>query len=106
MFRLFEKPPSGHKHQKCKIYKLFIHKQFICLFICTVIQHNRTFHSTSVSLAKEIVWHAMDWAFFGSAQEPVANCCEHGNEPPFSTKRREFLDQPGDYKILNEDTDL
>jgi len=42
----------------------------------------------------------------GAAQEPVASCFEHGNEPPFSIKRREFLDQLGDYKPLNEDTDL
>ena len=53
-----------------------------------------------------VVKKLRDTLWTGSAQEPVASCCEHGNEPPFSIKHRELLDPLGDYKLLNEDTDL
>jgi hypothetical protein len=34
---------------------------------------------------------------YGSAKGPVAASCEHSNEPLFSVKGREFLDQLREY---------
>jgi hypothetical protein len=34
----------------------------------------------------------------------IGFCSEHNNETLCSTKAREFLDQPSDYKILKEDS--
>jgi hypothetical protein len=43
----------------------------------------------------EIGWEGVDWMRL--AQEPVAGCCEHGNEPSGPIKGGEFLDYLSDY---------
>jgi hypothetical protein len=63
MFRLVPKATIRAQTSKCKIDKLFIYEHLICLFICLFIHHNRTFHSTRKSNAKELVWHGIDWAY-------------------------------------------
>jgi hypothetical protein len=40
----------------------------------------------------------------GSRQCPVADSCEHGNEPAGSKKYREFIGQLSEYQFLREHT--
>jgi hypothetical protein len=43
----------------------------------------------------------MGWPGFGM----VVGSCEYGNEPSFSTKDEESLDQLGDYQVLKKDSE-
>jgi hypothetical protein len=43
----------------------------------------------------ELGWEGLDWMHLD--QEPVAGCCEHGNEPLGSIKAWVFPDQRSDY---------
>jgi hypothetical protein len=38
----------------------------------------------------------------GSIHGPVADCCEHGNEPSGSIKGRKFLDYLTEYSLLKK----
>jgi hypothetical protein len=42
----------------------------------------------------------------GSGYRPVADSCEHGNEPSGSIKGGNFLEQLSDYQLLKQDSPL
>jgi hypothetical protein len=56
----------------------------------------------NVKLDLTEIWFGVDSS--GSGYGPVADSCEHGNEPFGSTEGGEFLEKLSTYQLLKEDS--